>query len=165
MLIWLQSSLAPEACLHYIHMTDYFGSEGDPSHVEGGGKWHLLPGERLPVPAAQASSSWSQSHDVCAHCSCSLAAMLWCYVQLYIVDAIKGQSFLQQKHKGRRNSRKKCQTQNVVQKVHLIEMCYTCEVRGRAFREGLPVIGAVKILALPKRGGGSDPCQDFLVDL
>ena len=26
------------------------------------------------------------------------------------------------------------------------------------------VIGAVKILALPKRGG-SDPCQDFLVDL
>ena len=27
-------------------------------------------------------------------------------------------------------------------------------------------IGAVKILALPKRGGeGSDPCQDFLVDL
>ena len=25
--------------------------------------------------------------------------------------------------------------------------------------------GAVKILAMPKKGGGSDPCQDFLVDL
>ena len=24
-----------------------------------------VPGERLPVPAAEASSSWSQSHDVC----------------------------------------------------------------------------------------------------
>ena len=30
---------------------------------------------------------------------------------------------------------------------------------------GSAVIGALKILALPKRGGGSDQCQDFLVDL
>ena len=32
---------------------------------------------------------------------------------------------------------------------------------------GVGGTGAVKILALPKRGGGggSDPCQDFLVDL
>ena len=38
------------------------------------------------------------------------------------------------------------------------------EIQG-AIREGVGEIGALKILALPKRGGGSEPCQDFLVDL
>ena len=30
---------------------------------------------------------------------------------------------------------------------------------------GVAELGALKILALPKKGGGSDLCQDFLVDL
>ena len=35
-----------------------------------------------------------------------------------------------------------------------------------AFYKGaLSVTGASKILARPERGWGSDPCQDFLVDL
>ena len=42
------------------------------------------------------------------------------------------------------------------------------EVQMGAFafvKGGSAVTGALKILALPKRGRGSDPCQDFLVDL
>ena len=37
--------------------------------------------------------------------------------------------------------------------------------KGEPGKGGIALIGALKILALPKKGGGSDPCQDFLVDL
>ena len=39
--------------------------------------------------------------------------------------------------------------------------CRYCNVERKFSKGGPSVIEAVKILALPKKGGGSDPCQDF----